>query len=51
MLKKILRSLDSKFKYIVVTIEETKDLEAITIEQILGLLQAYKENKRRRKRS
>ena len=34
IMEKILCSLDPKFEHIVVTVEETKDLEAITIEQL-----------------
>lgn len=35
--------MDSKFEYIIFMIEETKDLEYITNEQVQGSLQAYKE--------
>ena len=41
IMRKILRSIDSKFNHIVAIIEETKDLEAMTMEQLLGSLQAY----------
>ncbi|KAJ4723525.1 Retrovirus-related Pol polyprotein from transposon TNT 1-94 [Melia azedarach] len=49
IMEKILRSMDSKFDHIVTTIEETKDLEEMTIDQLQGSLQAY-EKKIKRKR-
>ncbi|KAG7553295.1 hypothetical protein ISN45_Aa06g038290 [Arabidopsis thaliana x Arabidopsis arenosa] len=48
IMEKVLRSLDPKFEHIVTVIEETKDLEAMTIEQLLGSLQAYEEKKKKK---
>ena len=49
IMEKVLRSLDSKFEHIVAVVEETKDLETMTMEQVLGSLQAYEEKRRRRR--
>ena len=46
IMEKILRSIYSKFEHIVAIIKETKDLEAMTMEQLSGSLQAYKEKKK-----
>ncbi|PON38489.1 hypothetical protein PanWU01x14_312190 [Parasponia andersonii] len=47
IMEKILRSLDPKFENIITVIEETKNLRAMTIEQLLGFLQAREEKKKK----
>ena len=44
IIEKIFRLVDSKFDHIVVTIEETRDLEDMTIEQLQGRLKPMKKN-------
>ncbi|XP_022633048.1 uncharacterized protein LOC111241016 [Vigna radiata var. radiata] len=48
IMEKILRSLDPKFEHIIIITEEIKDLEAMSIEQLLGSLQAYEEKKKKK---
>ncbi|KAK6164437.1 hypothetical protein DH2020_001301 [Rehmannia glutinosa] len=48
IMEKILRSLDANFDSITTIIEETKDLETMTIEQLLGSPQAHEEKRRRK---
>ncbi|KAK0589362.1 hypothetical protein LWI29_013222 [Acer saccharum] len=46
--EKILRSLDPKFDFIVVALEETKDLETMSVEELVGSLQAHEQKVSRR---
>jgi hypothetical protein len=42
LIRKILRSLPERFRIKVTTIEESKDLEDMKIEELVGSLQTYK---------
>ncbi|KAI3457315.1 hypothetical protein Pfo_013978 [Paulownia fortunei] len=48
IMEKILRSLDLKFDHIVTTIKEAKNLNELTIEQLMRSLQAYEEKKKKK---
>jgi hypothetical protein len=42
LIKKILRSLPERFRIKVTSIEESKDLDSMKIEELVGSLQTYK---------
>ncbi|XP_050895642.1 uncharacterized protein LOC127102304 [Lathyrus oleraceus] len=47
-MEKILRILNPSFDFIVTNIKENRDLKTMTIEQLMGSLQAYQEKQKRK---
>jgi len=39
--EKLLRSLDSKFDFVVVVIEESKEVDKLMVDELMSSLQAY----------
>lgn len=48
VMEKMLRTLNPRFDFIVTNIEENRDLKAMTIEKLMGSLQAYEEKQKRK---
>ncbi|XP_050896451.1 uncharacterized protein LOC127103227 [Lathyrus oleraceus] len=48
VMEKILHTLNPSFDFIVTNIEENRDLKTMTIEQLMGSLQAYEEKQKRK---
>jgi len=49
VVEKILRSLTNEFENIVCTIEESKDLTSLSVEELVGSLKAHEQRRRKKK--
>jgi len=49
VVEKILRSLTDDFENVVCTIEESKDLSTLTVEELVGSLEAHEQRKKKKK--
>ncbi|XP_062103447.1 uncharacterized protein LOC133814515 [Humulus lupulus] len=50
VIEKILRTVTPTFEYIATNIDENKDLEIMTVEQLMSSLQTYEEKQKRKKK-